>query len=170
MWVDIVVSIAAVLAGIIGIVGCIVPGLPGPPISWLGLLILFIWGNGAVFNNQVGVTGLIIWGVLTIIVTVLDFIVPSYMTKITGGSKAAERGALIGLFAGMILGWIPINGILLMILCSYLGALIGELAVAKKKFWPACKSSLGSFAGFLLGTGVKLIVAFLILVAIIMHL
>ena len=42
-----VIIILAVLCGVIGIAGSILPGLPGPPVSWAGLLILYIWGNGA---------------------------------------------------------------------------------------------------------------------------
>ena len=40
------IIILAISAGIIGIAGSILPGLPGTPVSWLGLLILYIWGNG----------------------------------------------------------------------------------------------------------------------------
>ena len=46
---------------------------------------------------------LIIWGIVVAIVSVVDYIVPMYFTKVTGGSKYAERGAIIGLFAGIIL-------------------------------------------------------------------
>ena len=46
LYMDSLISILAVLAGIIGIVGSILPALPGTPVSWVGLLILYIWGNG----------------------------------------------------------------------------------------------------------------------------
>ena len=43
---DIAISILAIVAGIIGIVGSILPALPGPPVSWVGMLVLYIWGSG----------------------------------------------------------------------------------------------------------------------------
>ena len=44
-----VIAIVAVLAGLIGILGSILPALPGPPLSWAGMLLLYFWGgtNGA---------------------------------------------------------------------------------------------------------------------------
>ena len=41
------IGILAILLGVVGIVGSIAPALPGPPLSWLGLLVLYIWGGGA---------------------------------------------------------------------------------------------------------------------------
>ena len=40
------IAILALLLGIVGIVGSIAPGLPGPPLSWVGLLVLYLWGGG----------------------------------------------------------------------------------------------------------------------------
>ena len=42
---DLLISILAITAGVIGIAGSILPGLPGTPVSWVGLLLLYIWGN-----------------------------------------------------------------------------------------------------------------------------
>ena len=57
-----------------------------------------VWGP-----EEMQVKTLIIWGIVVAIVSVVDYIVPMYFTKVTGGSKYAERGAIIGLFAGIIL-------------------------------------------------------------------
>jgi uncharacterized protein YqgC (DUF456 family) len=43
--------------------------------------------------------------------------VPMYFTKVTGGSKYAERGAIVGLFAGMFLT--PIGMVLGSFLLGY---------------------------------------------------
>ena len=67
---DVVIIILAILAGIIGIAGSIIPGLPGPPISWVGLLLLYIWGP-----DEMPLKTLVIWGVITIVVSILDYIV-----------------------------------------------------------------------------------------------
>jgi len=149
---DILISILAILAGIIGIAGSIFPGLPGTPISWVGLLILYIWGP-----EEMPLKTLIIWGVVVAIVSVVDYVVPMWFTKVTGGSKYAERGAIAGLLLGII--FTPIG----MILGSFLGALISEWYYSRKGFGQALKAAIGSFLGFITGTGLKTIVACIIM-------
>ena len=147
-----VIIILAILAGVIGIAGSILPGLPGTPFSWIGLLLLYIWGP-----QEMAMSTLLIWGVVVALVTVIDYLVPMWLTKATGGSKYAERGALIGLIAGIILT--PVG----MIMGSFLGAFIAELQWGKKEAGDALKAAAGSFIGFMLGTGLKTIVSVLIL-------
>lgn len=142
----------AMLAGIIGIAGSILPGLPGTPVSWIGLLLLHFWGP-----QEVPVNTLVIWGIVVALVSVFDYIVPMWLTKATGGSKYAERGAMIGLIAGIFLT--PVG----MVLGSFLGALIAELHWGGQNMEGALKAAFGSFLGFLLGTGVKTIVAVMIM-------
>lgn len=159
------IIILAIAAGIIGIAGSILPGLPGAPFSWIGLLILYIWGNGTnAAGDPMSLNTLIIWGVVVLVVSVVDYIVPMYLTKVTGGSKYAERGAMIGLIAGIFLT--PIG----MIAGSFLGAFIGELLWAGKDAISSLKAAVGSFLGFLLGTGIKTIAAVLIMWQIIVYL
>ena len=159
------VIIIAVLAGLIGIIGSIVPGIPGPPVGWFGMLMLYLWGSGECFGQgPVSTSSLILWGVLMAAVTILDFVVPAWLTKKTGGSKYASRGAMIGLFAGMI--FTPIG----MILGSFLGAFLGEVMYAKKSETSALKSAFGSFLGIMLGTGLKLIVTVWMFLIIMVHL
>lgn len=159
------IIILAVTAGIIGIAGSILPGLPGTPFSWIGMLILYIWGSGTNGAGEpMSTQTLIIWGLVVVIVSVVDYIVPMYFTKITGGSKYAERGALIGLVAGIILT--PIG----MIAGSFLGAFLAELLYAKKDPTSSLKAAIGSFIGFIAGTGIKTIASVLIMWQIIVYL
>ena len=154
----------AIIAGIIGIAGSIIPGLPGVPISWVGMLILYIWGSGVnAAGAPMSLTTLIVWGVVVVVVSVIDYVVPMYLTKVTGGSKYAERGALIGLIAGIFLT--PIG----MILGSFLGAFLGEMLYAKKDPEASLKAALGSFLGFILGTGIKTITAVVMMLQIIVY-
>lgn len=147
----VVFSIIALVAGIIGIIGSIVPGLPGPPVSWVGMFLAYIvhGTNGA--SEPMTLKMLIVWALITIIVSILDYIIPAKFTRMAGGSKAASKGAIIGLFAGM---FIPPVGI---IMGSILGAFIAELVFAGKNTTESLKSSLGAFVGFICGTGIKLI-------------
>ena len=146
------IIILAIIAGIVGIAGSILPGLPGTPVSWVGLLLLYLWGP-----EEMALKTLIVWGVVVALVSVIDYFVPMYFTKLTGGSKYAERGALVGLLAGIILT--PVG----MILGSFLGAFLFELYYARKGAAQALKAAIGSFLGFITGTGLKTIVAVLIM-------
>ena len=147
-----VIVILAILAGVIGIAGSILPGLPGTPFSWIGLLLLYIWGP-----EEMQLKTLVIWGVIVLIVSVVDYVVPMYFTKVTGGSRYAERGAMAGLIIGII--FTPVG----MILGSFLGAFLSELYWGKKSAMDAFKAAVGSFLGFITGTGLKTIVAVLIM-------
>ena len=160
-----VIIILAILAGIIGILGSVVPGLPGPPVSWAGLLILYFWGSGTNGAGEAMSTKfLLVWLAVTVVVCVLDYVVPAYFTRVTGGSKAAGRGAIIGLFAGM---FIPPVGI---ILGTLLGAFLAEFLVSRKSGWQSAKSALGALLGFFFGTGIKLIASGLMMYQIIVFL
>lgn len=153
-----IVIVAAILAGVIGIAGSILPGLPGTPFSWVGMLILYLWGNGTnAAGDPMSLKTLIIWGVIVVVVSIVDYIIPMYFTKMTGGSKYAEKGAMIGLIAGIFLT--PIG----MIAGSFLGAFIAEIGWAGKNVPSALKSAFGSFLGFISGTGIKTIAAVLIM-------
>jgi uncharacterized protein YqgC (DUF456 family) len=128
------------------------------------MLLLYVWGSGVnAAGNPMSLQTLIIWGVVVLIVSVVDYVVPMYFTKLTGGSKYAERGALIGLVAGIILT--PIG----MIAGSFLGAFIAEVQWGKKTSSEALLAALGSFLGFILGTGIKTIASVLILWQIIVY-
>lgn len=148
----VIIIILAVLAGIVGIVGSIVPGLPGPPVSWVGLLLLYLRGGGTNAGGEpMSLSFLLVWLAITVAVSIMDYFVPAYFTRLTGGSKLAGRGAIVGLVVGM---FIPPVGI---ILGTLLGAFLAELLLDGKTGRASARSALGALAGFLCGTGLKLI-------------
>ena len=153
MSMSILLFVFAVILGIAGIIGSIVPGLPGPPISWAGLLLAYFGRKLAESGNEYTFTFLLVWLAITIVVTVLDYVIPAKFTRLAGGSKAGSWGAMIGLLAGILFTAIG------MIAGCFLGALVGELLFGKKDFNASCKSALGAFAGVMAGTGIKLIAA-----------
>ena len=160
-----VIGILAVLAGIIGILGSILPALPGPPLSWVGMLLLYFWGGTNGKGEEMSLTLLLVMLGVTVLVSILDYVIPAYLTKVSGGSKYAERGTIIGMLLGIFI--LPPWG---MIIFSFLGAFIAEIAYAGKNNEEALKSALGSFLGFLVGTGVKLIACGIMMYYIIVYL
>ena len=128
-----------------GVIGCFLPVLPGPPISYVGLLLLQLLPETP-FSTRF----MIIWLLVTVGVTVLDYVIPAYGTKKYGGSRWGVAGTFIGLIIGVFFAPAGI------ILGPLLGALVGEY-LAGKNSQQAFKAALGSFVGFLLGSLIKLI-------------
>ena len=158
-----VAIILAIVLGVVGIVGSIVPALPGPPLSWLGLLCLYFFGGTNAAGEPMSTSFLFIWLAVTTLVSIIDYLVPAWFTKLTGGSKYAGWGAIAGLFIGMI---IPPVG---MILGALAGAFIAEYVFASKTAVDSVSSAFGALIGFLFGTGLKLIASGLMLWQIIVY-
>ena len=131
---------------VIGLLGSFLPVLPGPPLAFVALLLQQL-RDPAPF----GTTFLLICLGVTVLVTVLDYVVPAYGTKKFGGTKYGVWGSTIGLVVGIFAGPLGI------ILGPFIGALIGEL-MANQSSDKAFRAALGSFIGFLVGTVMKLIV------------
>lgn len=138
--------IVAGLLLVIGFIGTFVPVLPGAPLAWAGLL-------AAYFSDycEISLPALIVAGVFAVLVSILDNILPIVMTKKFGGSKAATTGSTIGLIIGFFTGPLGI------IIGPFLGALVGELIHNQGKSEGVLKAAFGAFAGFLTGTGIKII-------------
>ncbi len=146
------IAIVAIILGILGFIGCILPVIPGPPISWAGMLILFLWGGGTdSAGASMSGTLLLTWFAITIAVTIVDYIVPAWFTKKFGGSKYASRGALAGLLIGLF--FTPVG----IIIGTIAGAFLAEMLLAHKDARRSFISAFGAFCGFICGTGLKLV-------------
>lgn len=146
--------LAAVLI-ITGIVGSALPVLPGPPLSFAGLMILYFVGP----DYYVSLWFTIPLAIFTVAIAILDYILPSLGTKYFGGTKYGSWGSNIGLIVGVFTSWLGPWGI---ILGPFLGALIGEL-IGGQNFTVALKSATGSFLGFVTGTLMKIVLCLFIL-------
>lgn len=138
--------ILALVCGIVGLLGSVLPALPGAPISYVGLLLLLPCEEATISNVT-----LWICGIFLVIVSVLDYIAPVWLTNLSGGGKQATRGSVAGLIAGLF--FFPPWGL---ILGPFVGAFIGELMESASK-GKALKVALMSFVGFVLTTGLKII-------------
>ncbi|MEH6680447.1 MAG: DUF456 domain-containing protein [Sediminicola sp.] len=135
---------------VLGLLGSFLPVLPGPPLSWLGLLLLYLTKAIPMDWTFLGITL-----VVALIVVVLDYVIPALGTKKFGGSKAGMIGTTIGLLVALFL---PVFGVFGIVIWPFIGAFVGEL-LNKTEKKTALRAAFGSFLGFLTGTFIKFVVA-----------
>ena len=154
---ELLLYILSALCMLVGLAGCILPMLPGPPLAWLGMLLLH-------FTDRVdfAVIELVVSALVVIATVVLDYITPMIGTKKFGGGKYGNWGCMIGTVVGLF--FMPLG----LILGPFIGAVIGEL-IAGKPMRAALKAGFGSFVGFLFGTLIKLAVCIYFIVRFIME-
>ena len=138
---------------IIGILGSFLPILPGPPISWVGLLLLYLTKGIEINYWVLGVTLFI-----ALFVVVLDYIIPAKGTKRFGGSKYGVIGTTVGLLVGL-LSPIPFG----IIIGAFVGALIGEY-IGGKNINEGIKPAIGSLIGIITSSIIKFITGFAFLI------
>ena len=145
--IDIILITLGGICLIIGLLGCIVPMIPGPPISYAGLLLLHITDKVQFSTSQ-----LVISLLLVVVVQVLDYFTPIIGSKYSGGTKWGSWGCLIGSIVGIVFfsPWGIIIG-------PFGGAFIGEL-LGDRSAREALKSGMGALIGFLVGTVFKVVV------------
>jgi hypothetical protein len=157
MVLELTMLILAALAIVAGIIGCFVPIIPGPIVAYSGLLCMIPT------SKSPSVTMYAVFGVLTVVVTVLDYVVPAMGAKKFKCSKWGIWGCTIGTFIGIF--YFPIG----LLLGPFLGAFIGEL-IARKTLVMAAKGGLGALLGFLAGVFLKVVACAMMLTCYIMSL
>ena len=142
---DVLWLILGVILMLVGLAGCILPFLPGPPLCFAALLLQKLQADPPYATNF-----LLTWAAITVVVTALDYVIPLFGTRKFGGTKYGMWGCMIGLIAGLWLG--PLG----LIIGPFAGAFIGEL-IGNANAESALRAALGSFAGFVFGTLLKLV-------------
>ena len=147
---DIALLIVGFAFMLIGILGSFLPVLPGPPLSWVGLMLLHL--TLAVPQDWwfLGITLAV-----ALVVFALDYVIPAMGTKKFGGTKYGMIGTTLGLLVALLF---PVLGPFGIIVWPFVGALVGEL-INKADKKTATKAAFGSFLGFLTGTFMKFLVA-----------
>ena len=133
---------------ILGILGSFLPVLPGVPLSWVGLLLLYLAPSVPINYWVLGIAF-----ILAAIIYALQLVIPAMGTKKYGGSKAGMWGATIGLVIGIFVP-IPLG----IIIGAFAGAFIGEI-INKSDSKSALRAAYGSFIGLLASTFMELVVA-----------
>jgi uncharacterized protein YqgC (DUF456 family) len=131
-----------------GLFGLVLPGLPGAPLIFLGLL-LAAWAESF---QYVGLWTLVALAIMALITYGIDLWATMFGAKKFGASKRAVIGALIGTVAGLFLG---LPGVLF---GPFIGAVIGELS-ARRDLQQATRSGVGATIGLVLGAALKLALA-----------
>ena len=151
---DIALLIFGFILMLVGVLGSFLPVLPGPPISWVGLLLLHL--TEAIPQDWVflGITA-----TLALLVFGLDYVIPAIGTKKFGGTKYGVIGTTLGLLVAL---FFPVLGPFGIIIWPFVGALVGEL-LNKADGKTATKAAFGSFLGFLTGTFMKFLIAVIFL-------
>ncbi|WP_462115366.1 DUF456 domain-containing protein [Lysobacter xanthus] len=144
--------VIAILLVIVGIAGAVLPALPGIPLVFAGLL-LAAWADGF---RHVGGWTLGILGVLTVLSFAVDLLATAMGAKRVGASRLAVIGATLGTFAGLFAGFVGI------FIGPFVGAVAGELIHRRRleDMGHATRVGVGTWVGLLLGTVLKLVIAF----------
>ena len=148
-----VLLIISLILIFLGLLGSFLPVLPGPPLSWIGLLILqFV--PGVEMNYWL----LSITFIITIVVVVLDYVIPAQGTKKFGGTSYGVWGTNIGLILGIVTP-IPFG----FIIGPFVGAFVGELINNPNNTKGALKAASGSFIGFIASSFMKFVLCMIFL-------
>ena len=149
--------ILAVCLAAVGIVGCLIPVVPGPLLSYCGVLCLLLTGAPP------STATLVAFGAGTIVVSILDYVIPMAGAKRFNCSKAGSWGAAVGTIVGVF--FFPLG----LILGPFLGAFIVELMV-KKSVSAAALGGIGALLGFLASVFIKVLLCGGMLVYVILKL
>jgi uncharacterized protein YqgC (DUF456 family) len=133
----------------VGLAGTMLPGLPGTPLVFGGLL-LVAWADDF---QSVSVGTILLLAGLMILAFAVDFVSSSLGAKRAGASRSAVVGAALGTLVGIFFGLVGI------VFGPFAGAVIGEF-LARRSLEQAGRAGVGTWIGFILGTGVKLMLAF----------
>ena len=143
--IETILIILGLLIAVVGLIGCIIPAIPGPPLNFLALVILELAIENAFTSDF-----FIFWAIITVVITVLDYVLPIMGAKVYKASSFGIWGSIIGMIIGIL--FFPPFG---MILGLFVGAVLGEL-IAGKEEWQALKVGTVTFVASMLMILIKL--------------
>jgi len=149
--VEILLYLLGALALLAGIAGVVLPALPGSALLAAGALLVG-WADG--FTRVTGFT-VGVCAVLAALIWAVDLAAGVLGARAFGASRWAVIGSGVGLLVGLFLG---LPGIVF-------GPAIGALAFEYARdpdFERALKAGVGAFVGFVLGSAVKVALAFVL--------
>lgn len=151
------IDFIALILLVIGFLGTFLPILPGLLLSICGLL---IWKFGT--ENSMPMIYVWIFVILTIISTVLNYVIPAKTNKKYGGTRYGSVGSFIGTIVGLIFIPIPLGFLIGMLLGVFVGELLHNATDVRKAF----NSTKGALIGFIYGTGFNMMVGLAMLLVV----
>ena len=149
----ILIIVFSIILLILGVIGSILPIVPGPPLSFVGLLLLHLFTPFVMQEDY-----LFLFGISAALITFLDYWLQVYSVKIFGGGKASTIGVIIGILLGVFI--FPPVGVLV---GPFLGAYIGAIVESDFDLVKSFKIAFGSLIGFLGGTILKFVYSILVI-------
>jgi hypothetical protein len=151
--------IAAVLLIAAGFVGLLAPALPGPPLVYAGVVAM----AAAHRFERIGLGMVLLLGVLTLGIVLVDFAASAVGARRLGGGKWGAVGAALGLLVGLFFG---LPGLVL----GPLAGAIGAEMLAGRAHAEAARAGVGAVLGLLAGAFVKgLLCGVMVLAALVAH-
>lgn len=152
---EIVWIILSFLLMAIGLVGCFINRIPGPILTYAGILLLNFCTDIHVFDTM----SLVICGLVVVLCKVADMFVPKVSGPISEYGQSGKWGCLIGSMLGVLGVWPTISSaddnttviqtmVLALVVFSFVFAYIGE-SVSRKKtsyFFSTCNGSICSLS------------------------
>jgi uncharacterized protein len=143
--------LAAILV-LLGLLGTFMPGLPGAPLVFAGLLI------GALIDGftRVGWPVVALLGGLTVVAVTLEIAAAALGARHFGASRRAAVGAALGALVGLFLGIVGL------VVGPFVGAVLGELS-SRPDLRHAGRAGVGAWIGLLVGNLAELALSFAML-------
>jgi hypothetical protein len=141
------VIIISIFFLVLGLVGSVLPIVPGPPLSFFGLLLLHFFTSFSLQGDY-----LFYFGAFAVIITLLDYWLQIYSVKYFGGGRSSTFGVVLGILCGIFI--FPPFGV---IVGPFFGSYLGALIESDYDFFKSFKIAIGSLVGFLGGTILKFV-------------
>lgn len=135
-----------------GVVGTLLPVLPGTLLILLGFL---VYGLCTGFDT-LSLSFFVLQALLVGLSYLVDFLATAFGVKMYGGSRAAVWGAVLGSLLIFVIG--PLG----LLIGPLAGAVAGELLMGEQ-VRQAFKAGFGSFLGFIGGSLIKVVLAFVMI-------
>lgn len=142
---DLALFVVAALLVALGVAGLLLPGLPGAPLVFAGLVVA-AWAEGFAY---VGFWWLALLAALAALTYAVDFAASALGAKKFGASPRAVVGAVLGGFAGLFFG--PLG----LLLGPFAGALAAEYSL-HRDWETAQRAGFGATLGLVLGGAAKI--------------
>lgn len=142
---EVVLFALAALLVALGVAGLLLPGLPGAPLVFAGLVVA-AWAEDFAY---VGFGWLALLGAIAALTYAVDFAATALGAKKFGASPRAVVGAVLGGLAGLFFG--PLG----LLLGPFAGALVAEYSL-HRNWETAQRAGFGATLGLVLGGAAKI--------------